>query len=113
MMHASQKSQSLLQPALRVALILLLILPGCVPREISQRSEAGEPAQARGADLMRLPMTGMNRTQKMLYWQNRPDVMENVQNWRLGWARRQMGLKPSPEDPAYREHPKEKSPFRQ
>lgn len=92
-----------------------LALCACGPREIGEG--AAEPVASKpevlAVDTMRYPMTGMDNTQKMLYWQNRPDVMQNVQAWRREQYRRQMGLAPDPEDPAYRETPKMRSPFRQ
>lgn len=73
----------------------------------------GSAAGISAAEQMRQPMTGMNATQKMLYYYNRPDVMEKVRNWRLDQFNRAVGVQPAPEDPAYREHPRQESPFRQ
>lgn len=96
-------------------LFLLALLFACGPKEIGQgvAEESGLAPEATGADMLRLPMTGMNNTQKMLYWQNHPDVMANVQKWRAAKFRRQIGAAISPEDPEYREIPKQRSPFRQ
>lgn len=65
------------------------------------------------AEQMRQPMTGSNNTQRMLYYYNRPDIMEKVRNWRIDQFNRQMGVAPSPEDPAYRAVPRQPSPFRE
>lgn len=96
-------------------LLLLLGLAACGPREIGEGStlDLSGPADAASVDTLRLPMTGANNTQRMLYWANRPDVMQNVQKWRHERLRHSLGLNPSPEDPAYREVPKQRSPFRQ
>lgn len=97
------------------ALLALIFVAGCGPKEIGEGSSyyAPIPQEASAADIMRYPVTGMNKTQKLLYWHNKPDVMESVQNWKLGLIRKHMGIAPSPEDPAYREIPKQRSPFRQ
>ena len=58
-------------------------------------------------------MTGASARERMLYLHNRPDVMQQVQDWRLQSYQRRMGVAPSPEDPAYRAVPKQRSPFRQ
>lgn len=101
---------------MKILLLLgFLFLSGCGPREIGEGTSdlpASTP-EASASDMLRYPMTGMSNTQKMLYWQNRPDVMENVQAWRREQYRRQLGLAPDPADPAYREVPKMRSPFRQ
>lgn len=91
----------------------LLFLCACGPREIGEGSspELSGPVQASGADMLRMPMAGANNTQKLLYWLNRPDVMQSVQEWRANQFRR--SLNPSPEHPSYREIPKQRSPFRQ
>lgn len=95
------------------ALFLLLCLGACGPKEIGQGT-SDEPSGSGNysvAEQMRQPMTGANYTQRMLYYYNRPDVMENVRNWRVSEFQRQMGI--SPEDPAYRAVPKQSSPFRE
>lgn len=100
-----------------VALTLLLaVLSACGPREIGQGSSVesrGAGGGAPSAELMRYPMTGANARERMLYLHNRPDVMQQVQDWRIQSYRRMMGAEPSPEDPAYRATPKQRSPFRQ
>lgn len=100
---------------MRFLILLCLVLAACGPKEIGEgTSEApANPPEALGVDTLRAPMTGMSNTEKMLYWQNQPAVMENTQRWRQEQFRRYMGLNPNPENPAYREMPKQKSPFRQ
>lgn len=101
--------------AIIFALMAAASVTACVPRGIGEgtSSEAAIAPEATGADLLRLPMTGMDNNQQMLYWQNRPDVMASVQKFRLDQYRRRMGVEPLPEDPAYRELPRQRSPFRQ
>ena len=92
------------------------MLAACGPKEIGQGSSqesAGAGGGAPAAELMRYPMTGTNLRERMLYLHNRPDVMQRVQDWRLQNYQRMMGAEPSPEDPAYRAVPKQRSPFRQ
>lgn len=98
------------------SLFSLLCLGACGPKEIGQDAapEPLDPPCVSSMDNLRLPMSsGASNTQKMLYWINRPDVMQNVQNWQRSQYRRAMGLAPDPEDEAYREIPQQRSPFRQ
>lgn len=94
-------------------LIFALFLSACGPREIGggRSSEPVDYGGASASDAMRYPMTGANRSEKMLYYYNKPEVMERVQEASRDHYLRRMGV--SPEDPAYREIPKQKSPFRQ
>lgn len=104
-----------------LALLALALLTGCGPRDIGTgtssdyaRSSPGMAAE----DHLRYPMTGMNNTQRMLYYYNRPDVMNQMQQWRMSQFNRLRGGEGlpgalSPEDPAYRAVPKQRSPFRQ
>ena len=104
------------RPCAALALALLLgALSACGPKEIGQGSsqESTGAGGAPAAELMRYPMTGANVRERMLYLHNRPDVMQQVQDWRLQSYQRMMGAQPSPEDPAYRAVPKQRSPFRQ
>ncbi len=96
-------------------LLLLLGIAACGPREIGEGSaqELSGPNGVSAVDTLRLPMSGANNIQKMLYWANHPEVAQNMQKWRQEKLRRLSGLAPSPEDPAYREIPKQRSPFRQ
>ena len=108
---------------LRRAAILVLAgalaaTSACGPKDIGTGSSgassaAGAGAGAPTAALRRYPMTGANARERMLYLHNRPDVMQQVQDWRLQSYQRRMGIEPSPEDPAYRATPKRRSPFRQ
>ncbi|MDE5879535.1 MAG: chemotaxis protein [Desulfovibrio sp.] len=91
-------------------------LAACGPKEIgegSSRESAGTGGGQPSAELMRYPMTGASARERMLYYNTRPDIVQQVQDWRLQSIQRQMGIKPSPEDPAYRAVPKQRSPFRQ
>lgn len=60
---------------------------------------------------MRLPMTGASNTQRMLYYYNRPEIMQQMRSMQLSRYNRMLGI--SPEDPAYRSVPEQRSPFRQ
>lgn len=108
---------ALRRPALALALaVSLAALPACGPREIGAGSSA-ESREAGGgapsAELMRYPMTGASPRERMLYLNTRPDIVQQVQDWLLRSYQRMMGVQPSPEDPAYRAVPKQRSPFRQ
>lgn len=94
----------------------LAALPGCGPKDIgagSSEESVGTGGGQPSAELMRYPVTGASPRERMLYFNNRPDVMQQVQDWRLQSFQRRMGVQPSPEDPAYRATPKQPSPFRQ
>ncbi len=95
--------------------ILAPLLCACGPKEIGEGQSYEPPTHAglSQAEQMRFPLTGSNKTEQLLYYYNRPDVMQRVQKWRRDEFNRRLGLEPSPEDPAYREHPRERSPFRQ
>ncbi|WP_297047006.1 chemotaxis protein [uncultured Desulfovibrio sp.] len=98
------------------AVLLALALGACGPREIGTGSSEESMASGGGAptaEMMRYPMTGSGARERMLYLSNRPDVMQRVQDWNLQGYQRRMGVQPSPEDPAYRAVPKQRSPFRQ
>ena len=93
-------------------------MAGCGPKDVGEGSSARYESQPQGVsveDQLRYPVYGSNNTQRMLYLQNRPDVMANVQQWRMMQFRRVNGLEPvtDPEDPQYRAVPKQRSPFRQ
>lgn len=103
-------------------LVLLLAasggMGGCGPKDIGEGSSARYDSQPQGVsveDQLRYPIYGSNNTQRMLYMQNRPDVMANVQQWRINQFRRANGFDNTtdPEDPQYRAVPKQRSPFRQ
>ena len=93
-------------------------MAGCGPKDVGEGSAARYEAHPQGVsveDQLRYPMYGSSNTQRMLYLQNRPDVMANVQQWRTNQIRRSNGLDNAadPEDPQYRAVPKQRSPFRQ
>ena len=114
MLHSGKfQSPDKMRKYIFMGILTILLAGGCGPKEpgTGLSSDAALAPRPTSAELLRQPITGMNNTQKMLYWQNRPDVMENIQNWRLGVMKHKMGI--SPEDPAYREVPKQLSPFRQ
>ncbi len=103
-------------PKTLLALVLMLVpIYGCGPKEIGEGSSyrTPTPRDAAVAEDMRFPMTGTNNTQQKLYYYTRPDMVENYQGWQLRQYRRIMGVAPNPEDPAWRETPKQRSPFRQ
>ena len=114
-MHLNVTALSRSTVALALA-FALAALPACGPKEIGAGSsvenrEAGGGAPT--AELMRYPMTGASPRERMLYLNTRPDIVQQVQDWRLRSYQRMMGVQPSPEDPAYRAVPKQRSPFRQ
>ncbi|SDF99549.1 chemotaxis protein [Desulfovibrio legallii] len=103
-------------------LAVCLALPGllwaCGPKDVgtgTSTEAAGEPQGVSVEDQLRYPVYGSSNTQRMLYWQNRPDVMAQTQDWRARQFRRTEGLDaaPGPADPAYRAVPRQSSPFRQ
>ena len=99
-------------------LLLLLLasfaLCACGPREIGGVS-ASEPESggASTAESLRYPVSGANSSQRMLYYMNKPEVMERTSEWTREYYLRRMGVGPSPESPAYREKPRQRSPFRE
>ena len=102
------------------ALLLTAVsgLGGCGPKDISSGSSYESESRPQGVsveDQLRYPMYGSSNTQRMLYMQNRPDIMANTQQWRIQQFRRAQGLENAadPEDPQYRAVPKQRSPFRQ
>lgn len=100
------------------SLALAGLLTACGPKDIGTGTSVENDAPPMGVsaeDQMRYPITGANRTQKLLYLQNRPDIMANTQQWRLRQFNAIHGLDTdaSPEDPAYRAVPKQRSPFKQ
>lgn len=90
--------------------VCLAAASGCGPREIGQGSSTAQADIGPSvAENMRLPMTGAGHTQQMLYYYNRPDVMQRVQAWRWSEANRLEGEQPAPADSLA---PRQ-SPFRQ
>lgn len=90
-----------------------LCLCACGPREIGQgsSSERRVKTDINTAEQMRLPLTGVSRTDQMLYYYNKPSVMERVSNWKIDQFNRKAGV--MPEDSAYHSIPKQASPFRE
>ncbi|MDR2821159.1 MAG: chemotaxis protein [Desulfovibrio sp.] len=104
----------------RLLLLFALLLPGCGPKDIGTGSSGDEfrrPLGVAPEDNLRYAATGANNTQRMLYYFNHPDVMRQTREWQLRRYSRLTGneITPmlTPEDPAWREKPKLKSPFRQ
>ena len=102
------------------ALLLTAVsgLGGCGPKDISSGSSYESESRPQGVsveDQLRYPMYGSSNTQRMLYYQSRPDVMANTQKLRMMQFRRMNGLDTdvTPEDEQYRAVPKQRSPFRQ
>lgn len=98
-----------------VIIFILSLLTACGPKEIGQDTSSDYDRPSGGhygaAEQMRQPLTGVNNTEKILYYYNKPEIMDNIRNWRADQFRRQTGV--SPEDSAYREQPRQRSPFRQ
>ena len=100
------------------SLVLAGLLSACGPKDIGTGTSSENESRPLGVsaeDHMRYPIMGANRTQQMLYMRNRPDIMANTQQWRMQQFNRAHGLDQdvSPEDPAYRAVPKQRSPFKQ
>ena len=100
------------------SLVLAGLLSACGPKDIGADTSSeneSRPLGVNAEDQMRYPIMGASRTQQLLYLQNRPDVMANTQQWRMQQFNRMHGLDKdvSPEDPAYRAVPKQRSPFKQ
>lgn len=96
--------------------LCLAFLAACGPKEIGADSadeNPGSGGSAPSAELMRYPMTGANARERLLYLHNRPDIMQQMQDWRIQSYQRKLNRQPSPEDPAYRARPRQQSPFRQ
>ena len=86
---------------LLVICALAALLAACGPRDIGTGTSEPDttPAGVSGADTMRQPMTGNNSTQTMLYYFNRPDVMQSMQRSQFNTYMRHMGRDIPPEDP--------------
>lgn len=97
---------------------LCLQLTACGPKDVGTGTADVDnpPVGISAADALRLPMTGTAPIQRRLYYQNRPDIMQQVQDYRSREFRRHFNAVHggvSPEDPAYREVPRQRSPFKQ
>ncbi len=115
--------QSFLFTALLLA--LLLFCASCAPKDISSGGADvdaryyGPPGPDTNAE-MRYPTTGsLNyKREKQLYNMSNPSYFEAMQEWRMNEFKRRMDRRSgmsstSPENPSYREKPKQKSPFRE
>lgn len=100
-----------------LSLILLCLATACGPKDIGTGTSSDWENQPQGistADQLRYPIYGSNTTQQLLYFHNRPDLMQQMQKWRMESFIRMHGLKPiNPENPEYRSVPRQRSPFRQ
>ena len=104
--------------AILCSLALAGLLSACGPKDIGAGTSSDNetaPLGISAEDHMRYPIMGASRTQQLLYLQNRPDIMANTQQWRMQQFNRIHGLDKdvSPEDPAYRAVPRQRSPFPQ
>ncbi len=98
-------------------LLAILLLVSCGPRDIGSGSSEEEKitTSVSAAEQMRYPMYGADANQHMLFQANTMDTMVLKQNIMY------QGLRPpkegtatiNPALPAYREHPKQPSPFRE
>jgi len=93
-------------------------LCGCGPKDIGAGTSSDDESHPQGVsteDQLRYPMFGSSSTQRMLYYQNRPETMVNMQQWQRQQMRHMNGLDEAvdPSDPQYRAVPKQRSPFRQ
>lgn len=106
----------------RYLLCVLSVLPllacgACGPRDVGEGTST-PPSEMPGVsveDQLRFPVTGTNAVQQRLYWQTRPDMMEQTQQWQHQKWQRATGaaLEKNPESPQYRAVPQQRSPFRQ
>ncbi len=117
---ASYKTALRLRVRATAALVcLLLALVSCAPRDISSGAERvdaryyGPPGPDTVAE-MRYPTLGsMNRAREQYFYRmSQPSYFQAMQDWRTAQFKRNlMGI--DPESPAYREKPRQRSPFRE
>ena len=97
-------------------LIFTFCLCSCGPREPGQ-GLAADPPPARGgygaAESMRLPLTGSNHNERLLYYYNRPEMVDTVRRWQNEQFRRHNGENPADAQPAFQGMERTPSPFRQ
>lgn len=94
-------------------ILCVFALCACGPKEIGQGTSSDRPSgkgNFSAAEVMRKPMTGSSRTEQLLYYYNKPEVMERMRAWQIDQYNRRMGI--APENPEYRSIPKQQSPFR-
>ena len=112
----------ILSTSLVVTLLVVLLAAfstACAPKDISSDSSRldREYYGKGGADALsdaRYPIAGFSsKKDRYFYQMSQPSVMENVQQWRVTRFTRGHSAKANPEDPSYREVPRERSPFRQ
>ena len=87
---------------------------GCGPRDISQENsdyQVESRTSVSTAEQMRYPSFGSDANQRMLFLNNKMDVMTMRQNYINSQLKDPHHL--SPANPKYRAIPKEPSPFRQ
>ena len=102
-----------------LAATLAVFSAACAPKDIS--SDSGrvdrEYYGKGGSDALsdaRYPIAGFSSEKDRYFYRiSQPSVMENVQHWRVTRFTRGHSATVSPEDPTYREVPRERSPFRQ
>lgn len=94
---------------------LAFLLAACGPKDIGTGTSEPDTVSSgvSGADSMRQPLTGGNSTQALLYYINQPGVMQSMQRSQYNMYLHYMGRDVTPEDPAYRAVPRQRSPFRQ
>lgn len=107
------------RPFLVLAAALLLPLSACGPKDIGTGTAEPDsaPPGISSVESLRQPLTGANPIQRRLYFYNQPHIMMQMQQSGLDAYRRYInryrGDGVNPESPAYREVPRQRSPFRQ
>lgn len=100
-------------------LLFSLTLAACGPKDIGTGTAEPDsaPPGVSSVDSLRQPVTGANPIQRRLYFYNQPHIMMQMQQSGLDTYRRYInryrGDGVNPESPAYREVPRQRSPFRQ
>ncbi len=105
--------------AVLALLCLSLLLTSCAPQDISSSADRVDARYygSSGPDTlaeMRYPTLGsMNRAREQYFYRlSQPTYFQAMQNWRMNQFRRHLrGI--DPESPAYREKPRQRSPFRE
>lgn len=102
-----------------VCLLFSLTLAACGPRDIGTGTAEPDsaPPGISSVESLRQPPTGANPVQRRLFFYNQPHIMMQMQQSGLDNYRRYInryrGDGVDPESPAYREVPRQRSPFRQ
>lgn len=99
-------------------LFLCLTLAACGPKDIGTGTSEPDdaPPGVSSVDSLRQPLTGASPIQRRLFFYNQPHIMMQMQQSRLDDYRRYINRHNGgvdPESPAYREVPRQRSPFRQ